>query len=158
MSKVVEIANEIHQDLDSPINLSAGLIAYWLQGHIGDLNNLINGSFVINGEGDFTPNIGVNETSIFKRLYLIHYYDKKTRDTLTLANDNSVLEISEGGATVRLLNKNETAKTYKTLKKDEEIELHKLVAGYKINAASPEDVTGKDTVEGSYADDESSCT
>ena len=46
--KVVDIADEIFRELDSPSSLSIPAIAYWLRANIGTLNNYINTSYVIN--------------------------------------------------------------------------------------------------------------
>lgn len=151
MSAIIDIANEIHQELGSPNNIAPGLIGYWIRSNIGSLNNLINSSYQINlANGQINPDIGENEKAIFKKQYFIHYYDTKLRDTLNLANSDSVVEVSENGATIRLLNKNEVAKTYISLKKTEQEDLFKMLHLYRMNNASPESVVGADTVEEAY--------
>lgn len=153
--RVIDISIEIFRELSEPTDISPTLISLWLRENIGSLNNAIDTSYTIDiTNAEISPELGENEKSIFKQLYNVYYWDKKVRAALASADSNSVVEVSEGGATVRLLNKNEMAKTYAAMRKEEKISLDKMIMAYKINGASPSQVSGKDVTEGIFSADE----
>ena len=147
---LVELGDEIHLEIGSPSDLTAASIVVWLQSNIGLLNDVINVGYDI-VSGLAVPALDIVDKVIFKKLYFIHYYDRKLRATLNLATSDSVIEITEGGATVRRLNKTEQAKVYKELKNTENEELKLLTANYRMNNSVPLSVDGKDTIEGYYS-------
>jgi hypothetical protein len=108
-------------------------VSGWLGSHLGDLNILLNTNF-----SGTTGELQDEEESIFKHLYLVNYYKKKTRDTLR-GIDESVdwQSIQEGDSRITRTNKNEVAKTWKGLAVDTKLELDELVAKYNIYEASP---------------------
>ncbi|MDP2692967.1 MAG: hypothetical protein Q8O88_04985, partial [bacterium] len=99
---------------------------------------------------DFNPILGDNEAAIFKVMYMIYYYDTKIRENLGAAAVDSVVEISEGGALVRLVSKNNIALSYIQQKRLANEELNDLVAGYRTGNSIPRQVVGDDTKEGYY--------
>ena len=160
--KVVDIADEIYRDLGSPADLSIPAVAFWVRTHIGDLNNHIHTTYEINDDtfeieqdkpGTTTKEvIGLDESSIIKKMYMIHYYDVKIRYNIGAAQTDSVLEVSDGGSSVRKLNKNEIIKSLTSLKKQEDAELQRLINGFRTSKSQPRQVAGDDTVQGSYGD------
>lgn len=149
--KAIDLAIELYRELDEPTDINPTLISLWLRENIGLLNNRIAGQFIISPtDSEISPALGEDEKAIFKHLYLIHYYDRKLRATLLAANTDSVIEVTEGGATVRMLNKNELSKTFLALKKEESRNLDMLVHAYMRNRSNPIQVTGTDTIEGIY--------
>lgn len=146
---ILSIADEVHFDLGGPTDLSPSAIALWLRYNIGYLNSRLFSSFSIATNGELSPDLSLSEKEILKKFYLVKYYGDKARSFLGAAAIDPVVEVSEAGGTIRLLNKNELSKTFTTLKRQESEELDKLIIGYNIGGASPLQVTGDDTVEGS---------
>lgn len=154
--KIVEIAQEIYLELGQPTDLSIAAISYWLRSNIGVLNNKINKDIIIDDCNlELDPSLGEAEKSIYKKIYDCYYYDLKLKQTLGAVSIDSVLEVTDGGGTIRKLNKNETSKIYLQAKKDSVQELEMMISSYKINDVGPLQVAGDDTVEGWYSNDES---
>lgn len=147
-----EIAGELFIEMSEPSDVTAAIITFWMRGNIGQLNNIIASSFTIDGtNGYITPVIDDNAKAIFKKLYEIKYLDKKIKDILSLAATNSVLEVSDvNGGTIRLINKNEMAKTYAELRKNLVAEVQSMAGDYRMNGATPLVVNGADTIPGFY--------
>ena len=145
--KIVDIADEIFRELDQPSDASIPQIAFWIRVNVGTLNNLINTEYTIDTSTlEISPDPAIEEKSILKRLYVVHFYDLKLRGSLGAAAQDSTLEVTADGATVRKLNTNETSKVYLSLKRQELEELHKEVGSYKLTKANPIQVAGDDTI------------
>jgi hypothetical protein len=148
--KVVDIADEIYRELGSPTDLSIPAIGFWLRSNLGRLNNFIHTDFavsnsdleILDGESN---EIGVNETAILKKLYMIHYYDIKLRAQITSMSTDTILSVRDGDSSVTKLNKNEIAKSIASVKDQEYKELQLMIATYKSTQASPRQVAGDDT-------------
>lgn len=162
--KVVDIADEIYRELSFPSDLSIPVIAFWVRTNIGALNNLINTSYSINeatleilqpppGSDLITEEISENEKAIMKKMYFVHYYERRIRENLGVGAIDQTVEVSSDGMSVRKVSKTEIIRYVSSLKKQEFEELEKLVHSYKINKAVPRQVTGDDTVEGRYVGD-----
>jgi hypothetical protein len=163
--KVVDVADEIYRDLASPTDLSIPAVSFWVRSHIGDLNNHINAAYAINDttleiqqtKSDSTiEDIGVNEAAILKKMYMVHYYDVKIRYNVGAAATDAVIEVSDGGSSVRKINKNEIIKSLSSIKRQEYDELQKLIHAFKMSKSEPRQVAGDDTVEGDYSADNGS--
>lgn len=149
--KVVDIADEIYRELSYPNDISIPVIGFWLRTNIGSLNNLIDTSFLLNNSNlEISPMPSLEEKSIFKKMYLIHYYDILIRSVLGAAAVDSVLEVTADGATVRKINKNEVSKTYLSLRRDHVEELSALVTYFKQNKFTPIQVAGDDVIPGAF--------
>lgn len=157
---LLELATSISQDLGNPDTPTVGVIQYWLRQNIFTVNNAINTSYSISqadgsvqliaSDGTITPGVGDQESAIIKKMYMVYFYDSRVRASLGAASFDPVLEVSENGAVVRLTNKNEIAKTYLQMKKEEQEELNRLVAFYRGNNATPRSVEGDDVQEQWY--------
>jgi hypothetical protein len=153
-NKIVDIADEIYRELGEPSDISIASVAYWLRTNIGKLNVLLNKPYLIS---DTTLEIyssdepkdpfGINEKSIFKKIYTVYYYERLFRNALGAASTDSTLEISQNGFMARKINKNELAKTYSDLKKQSDAELKILLDRYEINEVTPLQVGGDDIYE-----------
>ena len=117
--KVVDIAEEAYRELATPSSLSVPAIAYWLRNNVGYLNTLLNTSYVINGTSleieetttdvagkTTTSEIGVDESNILKKLYLIHFYYLKIRANIINVENDSIISVSDDGSSVTKVNKN----------------------------------------------------
>ena len=152
-TKIVDIADELFRELGEPDDISIPSIAFWLRTNIGSLNVLLNKPYTINlstleVEDTSTDPFGINEKTIFKKLYTIHYYDRQLRKTLVSVNLDSVVSISDEGSSVTKVNKNELSKTFANIKKQEMEELKNLLDKYELNEVSPLQVAGDDTIPG----------
>lgn len=149
--KVVDIADEIYRELSYPNDISIPVIGFWLRTNIGSLNNLIDTSFLLNNSDlEISPAPSLEEKSIFKKMYLIHYYDILIRSVLGASAMDSVLEVTSDGATVRKINKNEVSKTYLSLRRDHVEELNSLVNYFKQNKFEPIQIAGDDTISEAF--------
>lgn len=148
MPSLLEIATQIHQDLESPDSPTVGVIQYWLRHHITELNNLINVGYTIdNNDGSIEPDLVDQDSAILKKIYMVYYYDSKIRANLGAASNDPVMEVSENGAVVRLISKNNIALSYIQMKKQEQEELNNLITFYRSNNATPQAVAGTDDVD-----------
>lgn len=147
--KIVDIADEIFRELHQPTEVSIPQIAFWIRVNVGTLNNSINTCYTIDTNTlEINPDPGIEEKSILKRLYVIHYYDLRVRAALGAASTDPVVEVTSDGASVRKLNRNQTSQLFLTLKKQEADDLNRLVASYKLSKSTPIQVAGDDTVAG----------
>lgn len=125
---------------------SLSLISGWLSANVGILNTKIYTSFSVEDD-NFVPTgqFKQEERSIYKQMYLLEFYTKKTRQVLR-GVDSSVdfLSLREGDTMITRTNKNELAKTYRSLATDAREEMEKLVASYNIYQAAPVQVAGED--------------
>lgn len=145
--KVVDIADEIHRELGSPSDLSIPAISYWLRTNIGKLNNLLYLSLTVDDTTlEFSTDITDDQSVIFKKLYIVYYYDTKIRSTLGAAGTDSVVEVSSDGARVRKINKNELSKTWLQAKNQEYNELKQLISAYVSTQNAPIQIAGDDTI------------
>jgi len=144
--KIVDIADEIFRELDQPTEISIPQIAFWIRVNVGTLNTLIYTEFKIDDTTlEISPDPKLEEKSVLKKLYIIHYYDLKTRASLGAAAQDSVIEVTSDGSTVRKLNKNQTSQMFISLKKQEMGELNRLIGSYKSLYSDPIQVAGDDT-------------
>lgn len=152
--KIVDMAQEIHFELGQPTDLSIPAIAYWLRNNIGILNNKLNKDIIVSDITlELEPNLGEAEKAIYKKIYECYFYDLKVRQTLNAINSDTLLEVTDGGGTVRKINRNETSKIYLDAKKTAYNELTMMISDYNINDVGPLQVAGDDTVAGSYITD-----
>ena len=149
--KIVDIANEVYMELGELTTLSVPAIAFWLRTNVGNLNARLNTTYKVDSDFEITPILGDSEKDIFKKLYVIHHYDAKLRESLGAASTDTWVEISSDGTSVRRVNKVQQSQTYQSAKKLELEELEKLIHSYKMSASAPIQVAGDDTVEGYYS-------
>ena len=121
-------------------------ISGWLSNNVGQLNTKLYTEFeVVSGNFSPTGDFQQEERSIYKQMYLYEFYTKKTRQVLR-GVDSSVdfLSLREGDTMITRTNKNELAKTYRSLANDAKEELDQLVNSYRIFQAAPVQVAGYD--------------
>ena len=153
-NKIVDISDEIYRELGEPSDISIASVAYWLRTNIGKLNVLLNKPYLINDttleiySSDETKDpFGINEKTIFKKIYTVHYYERLFRNALGAASTDSTIEIDQNGFRAKRVNKNELAKTYSDLKKQSDEALKMLLDKYELNEVTPLQVAGDDTIE-----------
>jgi len=145
--KIVDIADEIFRELNQPTDVSIPQIAFWIRVNVGSLNNLIHTDYTIDTTTlEISPDPAIEEKSILKKLYSIHYYDLKLRGSLGATANDTILEVTSDGSTVRRANKNEMSKVWLSVKRAEQAELNKEISSYKMTKASPNQVVGDDTI------------
>ena len=89
--------------------------------------------------------LGLEEQSIYKEMYLYHYYTKQTRNVIRgIANDSNgnILSVRDGDNAITFVNKNEVSKVYKGLAQDSYNALEGLIGKYNSYQASPRQVGG----------------
>jgi hypothetical protein len=145
--KVVDIADELFQELDEPSDSSIPAIAYWLRNNIGELNSRLSTTFALDSsEEEFTPTLCEEEKVIFKKLFIVDYYKRQVKKNLGASSATPVVEITDTGSRIKMVNKNEIAKTYRLLMNDELAELKRHAKLYRIDKSEPRQVAGDDTV------------
>jgi hypothetical protein len=150
MSEISDLASGIYTtEFDSDETAATVVqISGWLSENLGLLNTLINTNF--SGEN---PNLGLEEKSIYKEIYLYNYYNKQSRNILrgitatSNAGDN-ILSVSDGDNQITFVNRNEVGKVYRDLAKESKQKLDGLIAKYNIYASKPLQVGG---VESEYS-------
>ena len=156
--KVVDIAEETFRELGEPSTISVPAIATWLRNNIGGLNNAINTEFEINTSSleierkvdSKMADITEYETFIFKKMYVVHYYEILVSQSAGAASTDTVVEVSQDGMRVRKANKINVLKELTATKKQEVEDLFRAINFYKTNKAQPRQVAGDDTIEGLY--------
>lgn len=143
---VTDIANSLWlNELDQTDLTNIPEIAFWVRSSgIGALNSLIFKSYIIDSTTlEITPDtFGIDELAILGQLYMIKFFQTQANSFLGAMGINDIIEYTEGGHTIRKLNRNELAKTFLQLKSQAKTELNNLIGSYKINRASPQSISG----------------
>jgi hypothetical protein len=151
--KVVDIADEIFRELGSPTDLSIPAIGFWVRTNVGNLNNRIKTTYLVDSstleinDADAVE-IGLNEGAILKKMYSVHHYDVKFRGVLGASSYDLVTMVKDRQSTVKKVNRNDIAKSFLQAKRDAIEELEKLTVSYISGQATPIQVAGDDTVDG----------
>ena len=151
--KVVDIAQEIYFDLNSPSDLSLAAVSFWIRANIGNLNNTIFSSFTINDSYEIVQDdaeININAVAILKKMYMVHRYAVIIRSKITEVTTNDVVEIQDQDTRVRRIDKNQLIRSISAEKKQEEEELRFLISNYRANKSTPGQIIGDDIVAGNY--------
>lgn len=146
------LANSVFvNEFDSDTNMATlSQISGWFENNVGVLNTAIFTSFSGSGASNtdairIVPknSFRLEESGIFKQLYLKHFYTKKARNVLK-GIDSSVdfITLREGDSMITRTNKNEIAKTYRAMAKDTSEELDKSIYAYNFYRAKPRQVVG----------------
>jgi len=119
------------------------LLSGWLEGHLGELNNLIFTSF----SGDNPSGLMLEEQSILREMYLSEYNRKAERNALRkIDGDGSTagwIMIQEGDSVIKKPN-TPTPKFYHEAYKASQEKLKELVYAYNLYGAKPKQVAGDD--------------
>jgi hypothetical protein len=143
MSNIGNLATSIYINEFDSTGVTVESISGWLDSNIGQLNNVLYTSF--SGVSGDVSGLYLEEQSVYKQMYLYHYYTKQTRSTIRgIANDTNgnILSVKDGDNSITFINKNEVSKVYKTLAQDAYNELQDLAANYNSFQAGPRQVGG----------------
>ena len=145
MSSLGKLATSIYRNEFDSENGSPSVesISSWLGSNLGQLNNVLYTSF--SGTAGEVSGLNLEEQSIYKEMYLYHYYTKQTRNTIRgIANDTNgnIVSVRDGDNAITFVNKNEVSKVYKGLANDANNNLSDLVAKYNNYNSSPRQVGG----------------
>jgi hypothetical protein len=137
--------NELGQ---SPL-ITVPEIAYWVRTKgIGSLNSLIFKSFTINESTlEINEDFTIDELAILAQIYLVKFYQTQANNFLGALGIDDIIEYDSDGTVIRRLNRNEQSKTFLQLKSQAQEQLNNLLGSYKINRATPRDVSGIDTLQ-----------
>ena len=159
--KVVDIAQEIYFDLNSPSDLSIAAVAFWVRTNVGALNSLLFSSFVVNettyeivDSADNTIEIDINAVAILKKMYIVHRYAVIIRSKLTSIDSDDVIEVTHNDTKVKKLDKNQIIKTVSAEKKQEEEALKLLISAYRGMKFVPGQGVGDDIGAGAFPDND----
>lgn len=150
INTVTSIAQEIYEEMGEPDDFSIAAIAAWVRRNIGGLGNMLNNSYEINSSTlEISPNLSDIEKYIFKKMYSIYFFDIKIKSAGSLALTDYT-SIKDDFGSVQKLNTNEILKGFYQIRQQEYKELKDLSTKYVLNASSPVQVAGDDTIPGSY--------
>jgi hypothetical protein len=156
--KVVDIAQEIYFDLNSPSDLSLAAIAFWIRANVGRLNSIVFSNFKLNDSYEIVDSdngdteIDINAAAILKKMYIVHRYSVIIRSKLTAIDSDDIVEVTDQDQKVRKLDKTQIIRAVTAEKKIEEEELQKLINAYRTKKSAPVHVVGDDIVAGQYPD------
>lgn len=145
------IAEEMYSELDGSPIVSVSGISYWFRVNVGKLNNSIFTNFSVptGGAQEFSEIDGsvMNEDqkSIYKCYYNSYYCNRNANATLGAAAVNSFIKIDSDGASVQMLNKNETSKNWLQMKSQIDSDLKDAIYAYNYSRSTPNDIPGDDT-------------
>jgi hypothetical protein len=159
-----DFIRSVYEEIGEDAGYSYEYLAYWFAGNynLGRLNTLIDtrysGSYTIGDYGEMTdyvvsPEMGSEETAIYQKIFEIDFYSKQARNTLRGAAGyagGDWISLREGDSSITRTNRNEVAKSYKSLAGDAQIELDKMVQSYLKFRATPQQVVGDDVIEATY--------
>jgi len=143
MSQIEDLATSIYVTEFDSTGVTIDAVSGWLDANLGQLNNLLFTNF--SGDNGNISGFNLEEQSIYKQMYLNHYYTKQTRNTIRgIANDTdgNILSVRDGDNAITFVNKNEVSKVYKSLAQDARGELQGLVTNYNGYQSSPRQVGG----------------
>jgi len=146
MAKLGEVATQIYDNEfdDETTELKRKYriqrISGWLEGNLGQFNNLCYTSFGTGSE------FKLEESSILSQLYLADYYTKQARCVLNQSATGSTdwTRLSEGDTTIVRTNKVDLSRVYRNLAKDASEEIKELVYSYNSFQAQPVQTAGFD--------------
>lgn len=147
---IQNLASEIWNDLGEPSSLSSSSIETKLltSGYLGKFDLLTNTNHYIdydniNSGQCITPELFQVEQAIYKQMYFVDYYTKKSTDIFSF-NDGqtagSWVSLKEGDSQISRANPTEIAKYYVSLSKESRAILDSLVDLYNRNRAVPESI------------------
>jgi len=149
--KVVDIASNIWAfELDEPTDVSVASIAQKLRVSIGKLNNLINTNFYIDQDtfeiinADNGSEISTDQVAIYILIFLDYFYLKQAKAFLGAAGVDVIKSINQDGIIVTMVEKNNMAKSYLELRKQNTEQLKQLLNNYKFNRATARQVETDD--------------
>lgn len=124
-------------------NFPISSVSGWFKANLGKLDINTSKHFLATGASStgVYPVPTIEESSIFKEMYLCYLYDTLTRKTLMgfgggiYSNAEPSLKdswetVREGDSMIKRQNRNEIAKTYKSLSKDSKEHLNELIFRY----------------------------
>jgi|GEM_PF-5008470 len=135
------LAQFIYFDLGEPSGISTGTISYWIDNSIGYLNNILAESHNIIS-GNIDPGFNIAESGIMNQMYKVRYYNNQATNRLG-ASAYDWSELHEGDSMVRRVSKNEIAKTYLQLAREEKTLLDEAILFYRTNMAMPKSILPK---------------
>ena len=113
------------------------IISGWLEGHLGELNNLIYTNF----SGSRPESFNLEEQAILKEMYICEYNRKSNRRVLRgidgSSGESDFQVIREGDSMIQKSNKNITAKIYHDAYLQSHKRVQDMVSSYNYYGAKP---------------------
>lgn len=151
--KIADLGQGIIDELGDTTNISLPSVVTYLRSNVGKLNDLLNTDYIVQpnsleivSSADNTVEIGLMESAIFAQLYEVYYFQRRANALLGALAIDTVLEYQSDGGAIRMIDRNQIAKTYAQLKKDAQDALTKMVNRYKFYTTHPVQITGDDLV------------
>ena len=160
-----DFIQSVYDEIGEQAGYSQEYLANWFAGNanLGRINVLLDtnfsGSYTTGAYGEVTaydiePDLGQQEMAVYKKIFEIDYYNRQVRYTLSgvgvLANGGDWTSLREGDSSITRVNRNEVARTFRSIASDAKNELDKMVNSYLKFKSKPQQVVGDDTVPGGY--------
>ena len=149
--KVIDLSQSIIDELGDTTNISLPSVAMYLRNNIGKLNDYLNTNYIIDPNSleivsptDNTVLIGLMESAIYAQIYEVYYFQRRTNALLGAAAIDTVIEYQSDGGAIRMIDRNQLAKTYAQLKKDAQDTLYRMINRYKYYTTQATQIVGDD--------------
>ena len=119
-------ASGISASLDDTIT-SNGSVVGWLQTNLGLLNAYLHTEFVVNADEEIETHMLPAHSGLYNEMYYCHWLKKKSRSLLNNADYDWIEMRGEKQGSVKIVSKNERAKTINSMSKDCDINLKAII-------------------------------
>lgn len=160
-----DFIQSVYDEVGESAGYSQEYLAAWFAGvsNLGRLNNLIgssySGSYTTGSYGEITsydiePDLGGDEMAIYKKIFEVDFYNKQARNSLSgiagAGSSSDWLTLKEGDSSITRINRNEIARTFKSLSTESREELKQMVDSYLKFRTLPQQVVGDDEISDGY--------
>lgn len=160
-----DFIQSVYDEIGEQAGYSQEYLANWFAGNsnLGRINVLLDTTFSgtyttgVYGEilsYDIEPDLGQQEMAIYKKIFEMDYYNRQARYALSgvgvLANGGDWTSLREGDSSITRANRNDVARTFRSISNDVKAELDQMVNSYLKFKSKPQQVVGDDTIAGMY--------
>jgi len=119
-------AGKILSSLDDTTT-SNGSVVGWLQANLGLLNAYLHTEFVVNGDEEIESQMLPVQSGVYNEMYYCYWLKRKSRSLLNNADYDWVEMRGEKQGSVKIVSKNERAKTIHGMGQDCDINLKAII-------------------------------
>lgn len=113
-------------------------IRAWMYANLGRLNTLINTQF-----SGVDAELDLEAQAIYKELYLHNYYKRQASASIKgVLDGGDILSMRDANSSITFANRNEIAKSYKSMAEESLATAKELASKYNLYQAQPRQVLG----------------
>lgn len=142
MSQFEILANEVLNYELSDSGLTIPEVSGWFSNNIGALNNFIYTEYIKSGGGT-SPELGIEESSILKDMYLYKFYNDQRRKVgmgAVSLSGAAIQSVKEGDSSITFVNRGNIAQMFGSLAKDFYTSMNDKRRSYLLYKAAPKQV------------------